>query len=120
MPSSFERANDRIFARLGDIAEYREQGCGVGVPVRIVLRRPDMMLDGYEDTRLRRPTTIVEVRCNECPRARAGDTFTLINNDQSARPDPTTGREQVYLIDGAPARSDDRTLWICGCREVGE
>jgi len=118
----FEDGVDVLFESdaFAALAEYRCGGAGVGQPVRIVRRQPDELLEGFEASRLRRPTCRIDVRISECPTIADGDTFTVIAGDQTALVDPTTRREIVFVVDGAPVRSDDRTLWICGCREVGE
>lgn len=116
----FEDGLDVLFESdaFAALAEYRCGGAGIGQPVRIVMRQPDDMLPGFEETRLRRPTCRIDVRISECPVVADGDTFTVIADDQTALVDPTTRREMVFAVEGAPARSDDRTLWLCGCREI--
>ncbi|MCS0501383.1 head-tail joining protein [Ancylobacter mangrovi] len=102
------QAVDAVFAAFGRTgAEHRPGGQGVGTPVRIILRRPDDIV-GFGETQLRMPTMIVEVRSGDCPVVADGDTFTL--------PDPATGLDRVYTVEGAPKRDPDRLVWTCGCR----
>ena len=76
--TAFTAATDVLFAdpHLARDAVYRPAGAGDGIPVRVMLRRPDR-IDSFGETRLASSTTLLDVRASEIAEPVAGDTMQL-------------------------------------------
>jgi hypothetical protein len=75
---AFAAATDALFAdpNIARDATWRAGGVGVGVPVRIVTRRPDQAV-GFGDSRAVLPTTLIDVRRSEISEPATGDTVEI-------------------------------------------
>ena len=75
--SVFDLAMNALFndPNLGVDAVWRAGGAGDGLPVRIILKRPQEIV-GYRDSRFELPATLVDVRLSEVTPAK-GDTVTI-------------------------------------------
>ena len=92
----FQGAVDATFAAFGIDAVYEPAG-GEPVSVRVIARRPDMIV-GFGETRIHAETAAFEVRTREVANPRPGDQLTV-------------GGES-FVIQGEPERRDpDRLVW---------
>jgi hypothetical protein len=99
MPAAlFTAAIDALFAdpNLGIDAVYRVGGNDPGVPVRVIVRRPDRVGD-FGETRIVAETLLIDVRVSDLAAPADGDTIEA---------DGT-----VYVIQGAPTRDAERLVW---------
>jgi hypothetical protein len=103
MMPAFAAAIDALFAdpNLAVDAVYRAGGADPGIPVRVVVRRPDRVGD-FGDTRLLTETTVFDVRVSEIAEPAAGDTIEA---------DGVT-----YVIQGEPVRDAERLVWTIDAR----
>jgi len=94
----FTAAIDALFAdpNLGFDAVYRVGGADTGIPVRIILRRPDR-IGTFGETRIVAETLIIDVRVGELADPAEGDTFDFGGD--------------VYVIQGEPIRDAERLVW---------
>jgi hypothetical protein len=94
----FTAAIDALFAdpNLGLDAMHRAGGADPGVPVRVIVRRPDRVGD-FGATRIVAETLIIDVRVSEIAGPTDGDTIEL---------DGT-----VYVVQGEPIRDAERLVW---------
>ena len=74
--SAFAAATNILFAdpHLARDAAYRPAGAGDGIPVRVMLRRPDR-IESFGETRLASSTTMLDVRVSDIAEPAAGDTL---------------------------------------------
>lgn len=93
----FTAAIDALFAdpNLGLDAVYRAGGSDPGVPVRVIVRRPDRVGE-FGETRIVTETMLIDVRVGEVAAPAEGDTIEL---------DGT-----VYVIQGEPIRDAERLV----------
>ena len=82
-------------------AHYRVQGADPPVPVRIVARRPDRIVD-FGDTRFHSETGLFDVRVYEIESPRAGDTLELDGG--------------IFIVQGEPVRDSERLVWTLDTR----
>ena len=83
-------------------ALYRPGDAGPGVPVRVVLSRPDRV-DTYGETRIAAATASLEVRRGEVAAPTAGDSFEVDG--------------ERLLVQGEPLLADaERLLWTVELR----
>lgn len=101
--SAFTEAIDALFAdaNLGIDAVYRATGADPGVPMRVILRRPDRIVD-FSETRIVAETVVIDVRVGEVASLTEGDTVEV---------DGT-----VYVIQGTPRRDEGRLIWTMEAR----
>jgi hypothetical protein len=101
--TAFAAAIDALFAdpNLALDAVYRPGGADPGVPVRIVVRRPDRVSE-FGETRIVAETTAVDVRVSDIAALAEGDTI---------QADGT-----VYIIQGEPIRDAERLVWTIEAR----
>jgi hypothetical protein len=101
--SAFTAAIDALFAdpNLALAAVYRSGGASPGVPVRVILRRPDQIV-AYGDTRIVSETVSIDIRMSDVAAPRAAD---------SIEADGT-----IYLIQGEPVRDPERLVWTINAR----
>ena len=99
----FATALDDLFADASIARDgvYRAGGTGTGIPVRVVLRRPDRIGD-FGDTRLLTETAVFDVRVSDVAAPAAGD--------------PVEVDELVYVIRGEPVRDEERLVWTVEAR----
>ena len=99
----FSAAIDALFAdpNLALHATYRAGGADPGVPVRVIVRRPDRVGE-FGETRIVAETTVFDVRVSEIAAPAAGDTIEA---------DGT-----VYTIQGEPTRDAERLVWMIEAR----
>ncbi len=99
----FTAAIDALFAdpNLGLDAMYRAGGADPGIPVRVILRRPDRVGE-FGETRVVAETLLIDVRVQDAAAPADGDTIEV---------DGT-----VYVIQGQPRRDDGRLIWSCEAR----
>ena len=99
----FTTAIDALFAdpNLGLDATYRVGVADPGVPVRVILRRPDRVGE-FGETRIVAATLLIDVRVGEVAAPAEGDTVEV---------DGT-----VYVIQGAPIRDAERLVWTIEVR----
>ena len=86
---------------LGRDALYRQGDSGPGVPVRVVLARPDRV-GGFGETRIAGETAMLEVRRSEVPTPAAGDSFEV--------------EGERLLVQGEPLADAVRLLWTIELR----
>ena len=96
-------AIDALFAdpNLGLDAVYRAGGADPGVPVRVVVRRPDRVGE-YGETRIATETLVIEVRVSDVAAPADGDTIALDG--------------AVYVVQGEPLRDAERLVWTIEAR----
>lgn len=101
--SAFATAIDALFAdpNLALDGVYRASGTDPGVPVRVILRRPDQIV-AYGDTRIVSETVSIDIRTSEVTAPRAGDAIDV---------DGT-----IYIIQGEPVRDPERLVWTINGR----
>jgi len=85
---------DATFAAFGIDAVYTPAG-GEPVPVRVIARRPDTIVD-FGETRIRTETATFEVRTSEVASPRPGDELTVDG--------------EIFLMQGEPERRDPERL----------
>ena len=99
----FEGAVDATFAAFGIDAVYTPAG-GDPVPVRVIARRPDTIVD-FGETRIHAETATFELRASEVANPRPGDQLTV-------------GGE-TFVVQGEPERRDpDRLVWSVDARPL--
>ncbi len=96
-------AIDALFAdpNLANDATYRAGGVDPGIPVRVILRRPDRVGE-FGKTRIVTETLLIDIRVSEVATPAHGDTIEL---------DGT-----VYVIQGEPIRDGERLVWTIEAR----
>lgn len=101
--SAFTEAIDALFAdvNLGTEAIRRSGGAGPGVPVRVILRRPDRVGE-FGETRIAAETVVIDVRTSDIAHPAAGDTIQIGG--------------QTFVIQGAPVRDTERLVWTSEAR----
>jgi hypothetical protein len=101
--SAFARAAAAIFAdpNLATDALWRSGGVGTGVPVRIVLRRPDATT-GFNQGRFVTDSQELRVALAAVPNLAPGDTF-----------ETAAG---TFEVRGEPRRDARRIVWIAEAR----
>ena len=101
--TAFAAAIDVLFAdlNLGIDAVYRAGGADPGMPVRVILRRPDRISE-FGETRIVAGTVVVDVRVSEVATPAESDT---IEADGI-----------VYVIQGEPIRDAERLVWTVETR----
>jgi hypothetical protein len=101
--TAFAAAIEALFAdpNLGIDAVYRMGGANPGVPVRVILRRPDWVGE-FGATRIIAETLIIDVRVSEVAAPADGDTIEV---------DGT-----IYVIQGTPIRDAERLVWTIEAR----
>lgn len=99
----FAAAIDALFAdpNLGFDAVYRVGGAEPGMPVRVIVRRPDRVGD-FGETRIVAETLLIDVRVSEVAAPADGDTIEV---------DGT-----VYFIQGGPIGDTERLVWTIEAR----
>jgi hypothetical protein len=97
----FRGAVDATFAAFGLDAVYTPAGAEP-VPVRMIARRPDMIV-GFGETRIHAETATFEVRASEVANPRPSDQLIIDG--------------QTFVIQGEPERRDpDRLVWALDVR----
>ncbi len=99
----FVSAIDALFAdpNLGSDAVYCAGGGEPGIPVRVILRRPDRVGE-FGETRIVAETLRIDVRVSDVAAPGEGDTVEV---------DGT-----VYVVQGAPIRDAERLVWTIEAR----
>ncbi|MGD9509237.1 MAG: hypothetical protein AB7I59_03320 [Geminicoccaceae bacterium] len=88
---------------LGRDALYRPGDTGAGVPVRVVLARPDRV-GSFGETRIASGTSMLEVRRSEVPSPAAGDSFEVDGERLLVQGEPLADAEQlVWTVEARPA-----------------
>jgi hypothetical protein len=103
--TAFTAATDVLFAdpHLARDAVYRSAGTGDGIPVRVMLRRPDR-IESFGETRLASSTTMLDVRVSEIVAAVAGDTLEVDGRTVVVQGTPLLDAEGlVWTLDTRPA-----------------
>ena len=103
--TAFAAATDVLFAdpHLARDAVYRSAGAGDGIPVRVMLRRPDR-IESFGGTRLASSTTMLDVRTREVSAPAAGDTLQLDGRMVVVQGTPLLDAEGlVWSLDTRPA-----------------
>ena len=97
---TFAAATDALFAdsNIARDATWRAGGVGVGVPVRIVTRRPDQAV-GFGDSRAVLPTTLIDVRRSEVADPGSGDTVEIDS--------------ETFEVIATPTIDSLRLVWTC-------
>ena len=98
-------AIDALFAdpNLGLDAVYRVGGADPGVPLRVILRRPDRISE-FGQTRIVAETVIIDVRISDVAAPTDGDTIEADG--------------MVYVVQGEPIRDVERLVWTIEARPV--
>lgn len=98
--SIFASAAAVLFAdpNLGQDATWKPGGVGGGVPVRVILRRPDRVV-GFGGSRALLPSVFIDVRQAQVPAAAEGDTVTI--------------GSVVYEIIATPVSDALGLVWTC-------
>jgi len=81
---------------LGRAALYRAGGTGYPIEIRVVESRPDAEVT-FGAVRASVATAVFDIRLSEIADPRPGDTIHLGSD--------------VYVVQGAPKRDDDRMVW---------
>jgi len=103
--TAFAAATEVLFAdpNLARDAVYRPAGTGDGIPVRVMLRRPDR-IESFGQTRLASSTTMLDVRASEVAEPVAGDTLEVDGRTVVVRGTPLLAAEGlVWTLDTRPA-----------------
>lgn len=103
MTNAFTAAIVALFAdpNLGIDAVYRVGGTDPGVPVRVIVRRPDRVGD-FGETRIVAETVIIDVRVSQVPAPAEGDTYEIDGD--------------TFVIQGEPLRDAERLIWTIEAR----
>jgi hypothetical protein len=103
--NAFAAAIDALFAdpNLAVDALYRADGADPGIPVRVIVRRPDRIGD-FGETRIASETATFDVRTAEIAGPAEGDTLDV---------DGVT-----YVIQGTPVRDAERLIWAIEARPL--
>jgi hypothetical protein len=101
----FAAAIDALFsdANLAGDAVYRAGGADPGIPVRVIVRRPDR-IDDFGETRIASETMTFDVRTSEIAEPAAGDTLDV--------------DDVTYVIQGTPVRDAERLVWTIEARRA--
>jgi hypothetical protein len=101
--TAFAAAIDALFAdpNLGLDAVYRVGGADPGVPVRVIVRRPDRTAE-FGETRIVAETLIIDGRVSDIAAPADGDTVEVDGS--------------VYVLQGEPIRDAERLVWTCEAR----
>jgi hypothetical protein len=101
--TAFAVAIDALFAdpNLGVDAVYRAGGADPGIPVRVILGRPDRVGE-FGETRIVTETLLIDVHVGDVATPAAGDTFDIGGD--------------VYLIQGEPIRDTEQLIWTISAR----
>jgi hypothetical protein len=99
----FTAAIDALFAdpNLGLDAMHRAGGADPGVPVRVIVRRPDRVGD-FGATRVVAETVMIDIRVSEIAAPADGDTIEVGGT--------------LYVIQGEPIRDAERLVWTIEAR----
>ena len=103
--NAFAAATDVLFAdpHLARDAVYRPAGAGDGIPVRVMLRRPDR-IESFGETRLASSTAMLDLRSSEVAEPEAGDTLELDGRTVVIQGTPLLDAEGlVWTLDTRPA-----------------
>jgi hypothetical protein len=95
MQNAFERAVDRLFARLGVPGTYR-RGDGAEIATRFISKQADVV-ETFGDTRLAIATHRFDVLTREVATPKDGERFTV--------------QGQTYQVVGEPLADRDRLIW---------
>ena len=103
--NAFAAAIDALFAdpNLAVDALYRADGADPGIPVRVIVRRPDRVGD-FGETRIASETATFDVRTSEIAEPAEGDTLDV---------DGVT-----YVIQGTPVWDAERLIWTIEARPL--
>lgn len=101
--TAFNAAIDVLFAdaNLAVDAVYCAGGADPGLPVRVIVRRPDRVGE-FGETRIVAETLLIDVRVSEVAAPQAGD---IVDVDGS-----------FYVIQGEPSRDAERLVWTSEAR----
>ena len=101
--NAFAAAIDALFADpiLALDAVYRAGGVDPGIPVRIIVRRPDRVGE-FGETRIVAETVMIDVRVSEIAAPADGHTFEVNGT--------------VYVTEGEPIRDAERLVWTIEAR----
>lgn len=99
----FAAAIDALFAdpHLGIDTVYRAGGGDPGIPVRVILRRPDRVGE-FGESRIVAKTVVIDVRVSEVAAPGDGDTIEVGGT--------------LYVIQGAPIREAEQLIWTVEAR----
>ncbi|MBX6330141.1 MAG: hypothetical protein IRY89_16420 [Pseudolabrys sp.] len=100
MRDAFVAAIDAIFAdgNVGEDALWRSGGVGAGVPVRVIRKSPDQVVD-FGDSRAVLPSVLIDVRGSEVAEPGVGDSLEIAGD--------------VYEIIAAPVADSLGLVWTC-------
>lgn len=103
---AFAAAIDDLFAdpNIARGAIWRAGGTGPGIPVRVVMRRPDSVAE-FGATRLAVETTVFDLRVSEVPELAPGDTLELDG--------------ETFVVQGSPRRDAGRLVWTAEALPAG-
>ncbi len=98
--SVFAQASDDLFddPHLALKALWRANGADAGIPVRVILRRPDEVV-GFGDSRAVLPSVLIDVRRSDVAAPAAGDTVEIAGD--------------VFEIIAAPVADSLGLVWTC-------
>jgi hypothetical protein len=102
--TAFAAATDVLFAdpHLARDAVYRSAGTGDGIPVRVMLRRPDR-IESFGETRLASSTTMLDLRASEIAAPEPGDTVEVDGRTVVVQGTPLLDAEAlVWTVDTRP------------------
>jgi hypothetical protein len=103
--SAFASAIDALFAdpNLARDALRRVGGTGEPVTVRVIPRQPDR-IESFGETRVHSETAQFDVRVNEVPDPRPGDTLEI--------------EGEVFVIQGEPVGDREHLIWTLDTRST--
>ena len=101
--TAFAAATAALFAdpHLARDALWRVGGAGDGVPVRVIARRPDRVVD-FAGARIVSATALFDIRVAEAPGLAEGDTIEIDG--------------EVFVVQGVPQRDAELLVWTVETR----
>lgn len=104
---AFAAAIDDLFAdpNIARSAVWRAGGAGDGRNIRVVVRRPDSVVE-FGATRLAVEPTVFDLRVSEVPDLAEGDTLELDG--------------EIFIVQGTPRRDAARLVWTAEARPAAD
>ena len=96
--TAFHAALDVLFGdpNLSTPALYQQMSIGSEVPIRVMRRSPDRMVE-FGAARLVSDSVVLDVRVSDCPDLAAGDRIEIAG--------------EIFAVQGTPQRDRERLVW---------
>ena len=96
--TAFHAALDVLFGdpNLSTPALYQQMSIGSEVPIRVMRRSPDRMVE-FGAARLVSDSVVLDVRVSDCPELAAGDRIEIAG--------------EIFAVQGTPQRDRERLVW---------